>query len=65
MIYSLSIAPDVLGVIHVGTEKKTIKQLAIKLGKNDVGDLHLSEVPFKAPKDTSFDLSKINQLLKK
>lgn len=64
MIYDLAIRPDVTGVIHVGTDRKSVKELAIHLGKKDVGDLRLDEVSFRAPRDTSFDLTKLHNTLK-
>lgn len=65
MIYDLTLREDVLGVIHVGTERKSVKELAMRTGKPDVGDLHLNEVSFRAPKDTSFDLTRLHNTLQK
>jgi dTDP-4-dehydrorhamnose reductase len=65
MIHSLVLQKDLIGVVHVGTKRKSVKELALQLGKSDVADLRLSEVPFKAPADTSFDLTKLTNLLKK
>lgn len=42
-------------VIHVGTDRKTVKELALILGKEDVKDLKRDEVSFSTPRDTSFD----------
>lgn len=65
MIHSLVLQKDLVGVVHVGTKRKSVKELALSLGKKDVVDLHLNEVPFKAPRDTSFDLIKLTNLLQK
>lgn len=63
LILKITFIKDLKGVIHLGTERKTVKELAVKLGKADVGDLKISEVSFKVPKDTSFNCGKIDQLL--
>ena len=55
------IAPKILsciksnrhGIVHIGTERKTVFQLA-KRRKTDVGQLSIEDVAFKAPQDTSF-----------
>ncbi len=63
IILRLAIMPELTGVIHVGTVRKTVKDLAQKLGKSDVGNLHRDEVAFSVPHDTSFDLSKLTSIL--
>lgn len=63
LILQLARNSELTGVIHVGTGRKTVKDLAIQLGKTDVGDLKRSEVPFEVPYDTSFNLSKLRQVL--
>lgn len=65
MILELSKRGDLTGIIHVGTERKTVKELALQLGKDDVGDLRRDEVSFNVPFDTSLDLSRLQQELKK
>jgi len=62
LILKLAETDDVLGIIHVGTEKKSVKELAIKLGKKEVGDLLRKDVPFHAPKDTSLDIEKLKSI---
>lgn len=63
MILSLAKRKDVKGVIHVGTERKTVRELALKLGKHNVGSLTRSKVSFNAPFDTSFNLEKLKSIL--
>jgi len=65
LILKLAKIKNVIGVIHVGTKRKTVKELALKLGKKDIKDLRRCEVPFAAPYDTSFNLKKLNKILKK
>lgn len=62
MLYEVALRDDVIGVLHVGTERKTVKELALKLGKVDVQDLYLKDVTFNPPADTSFDLSRLHNL---
>lgn len=63
MIHALILRYDICGIVHVGTERKTVKDLALKLGRRGVGDLYLKDVTFDPPKDTSFDLSKLHSLV--
>lgn len=67
MILSLAKKPGLVGVINVGTERKSIKDLALKLGKKDVQDLSLQNAEFNIPRprDTSFDLVKLKKMLNK
>lgn len=51
-------------VIHVGTERKSVKELALKLGKTDVKDLRRNEVNFITPEDTSLNTELLNSHLK-
>lgn len=63
MIHDL-ISEDVKeSVIHVGTERKTVKELAYKLGSKDVKDLKRNEVNFATPEDTSLDISLLKNYL--
>jgi len=62
MILKIAKNESLNGIINVGTERKTIKGLAIKLGKKDVGDLKRDDVGFSVPYDTSFDLKKLKKL---
>lgn len=55
---SLSDATD---TIHVGTEKKSVLDLA-RQSKPDVGELKRAEVTFAIPEDTSFELTKLSSL---
>ena len=64
LIYTLIQADVVEPVVHVGTERKTVKELALALGKSDVTDLRRSEVSFATPEDTSLDISILQQYLK-
>ena len=41
------------GIVHVGTERKTVFDLA-KQRKPNVGKLSISDVSFNPPRDTSF-----------
>ena len=59
IIFKLSNMKDIKGIIHVGTKKKSVKELAIKLGKKNVGDLYRKDVSFHAPKDTSLNIEKL------
>jgi len=63
IILELARKDDVLGVINVGTKRKSVKDLAIKLGKTDVGDIFRKDVAFNAPHDTSFNLKKLKKVL--
>jgi len=56
---------DLTGTIHVGTERKTVKNLAIKLGKTDVGELMRDDVSFKVPFDTSLNLDRLKTIKNK
>ncbi len=62
MVLSLAKREDVRGVIHVGTERKAVIDLARRLSKKEVGELHRNEVSFTVPEDTSFDLTKLRSL---
>src|SRR3989338_2884754 len=62
-LYDLAVRDDLKGVIHAGTDRKSVKELALKLGKKDVQDLFLKDVTFNPPADTSFDLSKLHNIL--
>lgn len=63
MILKLAQRMDVRGIVNVGTERKTVKELAIKLGKKDVGDMRREEMMKDGIVDTSFDLKKLKELL--
>ncbi|MBC8401188.1 MAG: sugar nucleotide-binding protein [Candidatus Marinimicrobia bacterium] len=65
LILKLALMKDLTGIIHVGTERKSVMDLARKLGKTDVGDLKRTDVTFAVPFDTSFDLTKLNRILTK
>jgi dTDP-4-dehydrorhamnose reductase len=62
MILALALDPDLTGIVHVGTERKTIKELALKLGKSEVGDLKRDEVDFQVPRDTSLDITRLKSI---
>ncbi len=64
MILDLALDRDLTGVVHVGTERKTVKELALKLGATDVDDLKRNEVGFTVPRDTSLDISKLESIQK-
>jgi len=57
-------ATNVKGLLHVGTERKSVKDLAIKLGSKEVKDLKRNEVSFRVPYDTSLNQSRMNETLK-
>jgi len=63
LIVKLAQQADLFGVVHVGTKRKTVKELAQKLGKTGVGDLKRSDVTFDVPADTSLDLKKLKNIL--
>ncbi|MDP6533108.1 MAG: sugar nucleotide-binding protein [Candidatus Marinimicrobia bacterium] len=65
MILDVALNETISGVIHVGTERKTVKELAVKLGKTDVEDLLRDEVSFNVPYDTSLNLDKFNSVKNK
>ncbi len=65
IILKLSKMKDIRGIVHIGTERKSVKELAIKLGKTDVGDLLIKDVSFHVPKDTSLNTRKLNSILTK
>ena len=58
--------PNLLGGLaqdDVGIERKTVKGLALNLGKREVGNLRRAEVSFSVPKDTLFNLSKLKSIM--
>lgn len=63
IILELALQPTITGIVHVGTGRKTVRDLALLLGRTDVGELRRDEVDFEVPKDTSLDISKLNKLL--
>lgn len=65
MVLELSKRQDLTGIIHIGTDRKSVKELAVQLGKKDVGDLRRNEVDFNVPFDTSLDLSRLKMELEK
>ena len=65
LILQLALDSDASGVVHVGTERKSVYELARKLGRDDVGELRRSDVDFPVPEDTSFDLSRLEELRNK
>ncbi len=65
MIMKASKKESLTGLLNIGTERKTVKDLAIKLGKKNVGDLKRDDVGFDVPFDTSFDLKKNNKMFSK
>ena len=65
LILKLALMKDLTGIIHVGTERKSVMELAQKLGRIDVGELCRDEVSFEVPFDTSFDLTKLQEILTK
>lgn len=65
LILELARRDDVTGVVHAGTERKSVQELAQKLGRPEVGDLRRDEVSFAVPADTSFNLAKLHQILDK
>ncbi|MEE9465068.1 MAG: sugar nucleotide-binding protein [Candidatus Neomarinimicrobiota bacterium] len=64
LILELALDRDLIGVVHVGTERKSVKELALKLGAVDVSDLKRDEVGFNVPQDTSLDISKLESIQK-
>ncbi len=64
LILKLVKVTDLTGVLHVGTERKSVKDLAIKLGRKDVEDLKRNEVNFRVPYDTSLNQSRMIEILK-
>ena len=62
MILALALDRDLTGIVHVGTERKTVKELALKLGRSDVGDLKRDEVDFQVPRDTSLDITRLKTI---
>jgi len=52
------------GVLHVGTQRKTFYELASKTGK-EVRKNSINDVEISIPRDTSFDLSRLNQILER
>lgn len=65
MILDVALNEDVTGILHVGTERKTVKELAVKLGKTDIGDLMRNEVSFNVPFDTSLNLERFDAVKNK
>lgn len=64
IILELAEMPDLTGIINVGTERKTVRELALKLGKANVGEISRKDVSFATPYDTSFNLLKLKEILK-
>ena len=44
---------DLTGIVHVGTERKSVFELAVKR-RPEVGELSIRDVSFDPPRDTSF-----------
>ena len=65
IILELALRADVTGIVHVGTDRKSVKDLAVQLGRTDVEDLRRAEVNFPVPYDTSLDLSRLKSLREK
>ena len=61
IMLDLAIRHDVKGIINVGTNRKTIKELAMRT-KPDVGDLHRHDMKVDIPKDSSFDISRLESI---
>ena len=54
---------DLIGIINLGSERKTVMDFAKSLSpEKDLGELSITEVNFKAPKDTSLSCEKYNKL---
>jgi dTDP-4-dehydrorhamnose reductase len=53
---------DACGVIHIGTQRKSVLELA-RRSRPQVGSLTRQEVPFTVPYDTSLDISKLKSTL--
>ena len=64
LILSVVNVAGVTGLVHIGTERKSVKDLAIKLGKTEVQDLKRDEVSFRVPHDTSLNQNRMNEILK-
>ncbi len=64
LILDLALDGDLLGIVHVGTERKTVRELALKLGATEVGELRRNEVGLNLPQDTSLDISKLESIQK-
>jgi dTDP-4-dehydrorhamnose reductase len=62
IILDLTLRPEITGIVHVGTARKSVKDLALLLGRSDVADLRRDEVDFPVPYDTSLDLSRLKSL---
>jgi len=63
-ILKLAKISGALGVINVGTKRKTVKQLAKMLGKKDVKNITRREAMFFVPRDTSMNTKKLKEILK-
>jgi len=54
---------DIVGVIHVGGERKTVFEYARRLDESrDIGRLSINDVSFDVPVDTSLNCDKYNRL---
>jgi dTDP-4-dehydrorhamnose reductase len=54
---------DIRGVIHIGGLRKTVMEYAKSLDPSrDFGELHIEDVNFKAPKDSSLNSEKYNKI---
>ena len=55
---------DIVGVIHVGGERKTVFEYAKSLDESrDIGRLSINDVNFDVPVDTSLNCDKYNELI--
>lgn len=63
LIYEVISRDTTEPVVHIGTERKTVKELALKLGKLDVKDLRRSDVSFVTPEDTSLDVGLFKKII--
>lgn len=57
---------DATGVVHVGGKRKTVMEFAKSLDPSkQIGDLSINDVSFSVPVDTSLNVDKYNELIKK
>jgi len=56
---------DIIGVIHIGNDRRTVFEYATDLDPSkEIGEMSIKDVNFSAPKDTSLDCSKYDMLMR-
>jgi len=64
LILILEKGKDLTGIIHIGGPRQTVFEYANEISPDkEIGRLSINDMSFKAPKDTSLDISKFRKLV--